>query len=267
MVLRRPPSGMLCGVLAIVFAVASGCALEGEGEDVPGSTASESFVDPVQARTAAELVACLDGLGVDARTTPMDITGHAGQYANVAIGSVEDPIEWNFPGVMGVYDPSKYGDDFDELLLVANGVDLTAEFSACIESSGFYLPDPDVDPRDEEVAKLAIAEASNQWAACARKNGLPALPDAVVVVDGWETRPSIEIPASVDLQLFEKVLDACPPLDPNRDLSKGNLVEEGEEVPVDPEITFAPRADSGELEEMEGAMASRIRELFESAQG
>jgi hypothetical protein len=209
----------------------------------------------------------LVGLGVKAKAAPIEITGHRGEYATVAIGGAEDPIEWNLPGVMGVYDPVRYGDDFDDLLLISNGTDLTAEFSACIESSGFYLPDPVVDPREEEVAKQAVAEASNQWAACARDNGLADMLDATVTVDDWETVPSVEVPASVDLQLFEQVLANCPPLDPSRDLAKGNLVEDGDKPPVDPEITFGAPPDSRQRADLEQALVDRIDQLYQAAEG
>jgi hypothetical protein len=219
-----------------------------------------------QAQSAKDLVACLAELGIEAETITGGAEGVATPITSVMIGGTDDSVEWNIPGVMGAYDRDKYGNDLDSPLLVSNGTDLTSEFESCISSTGFFVPPPQFDPSEEAATKQAMADASNEWARCARDNGLPNIVDAGVTVDNWETKPSVLVPNSVDVEVFREVLNHCPALDPDRDLTQGNLTEGGSAPAyVDPQITFEPSADGEAVSPLERVLVDHVRALSEAA--
>jgi hypothetical protein len=111
-----------------------------------------------------------------------------------------------------------------------------------------------------------MAEASNQWAACARENGLPNLRDATATVDNWETKPSIEIPESTSVELFKQVLGKCSAVNPDRDLNNGNLIEGNVEQLFDPQITFGGAPDNPRRVALEDALFEHVNRVYEAAQ-
>ncbi|MDR1186282.1 MAG: hypothetical protein LBK95_02300 [Bifidobacteriaceae bacterium] len=259
-------AGALIGLLCACSTGGAGTGSVGaDPTDNLGGQAGDQVTS--QAQSATDLVACLADIGVEAETLSGGVEGLEGSYLYVMIGGPDDPIEWNVPGGLGSYDPLKYGAGFDDVLLVVNGVDRSGELSECVDSTGFYLPDPEFDAREETIVKQAMADASNDWAACAREAGLPMLVDATVETDNWETQPSITVPATTSVELFKDVLGDCPPLHPDRDLTKGNLIEDGAERLFNPKITFDAPEDSAEYLRLDKALTDHIEAMYKAARG
>ena len=272
--MTRSVPRLVVAVLSVTLAGAALSACSQHGGVGSAGTASigtttprsaDADTDSSQDQTARDLVDCLAELGVDAEALPgTGIEGYEGTFTDIMIKGPD--ASWNVPGGLGVYDPLVYGVDFKELLLVVNGQDLTDQFATCIDSSGFGLPSAKFDPREEETTKQAMAEASNQWAACARENGLPNLRDAAVTIDNWETKPSIEVPDSTSAELFKQVLGKCSAVNPDRDLSAGNLIEGNVEQLFDPQITFGGSPDNPRRVALEEALFEHINQVYEAAQ-
>ncbi|MDR1798775.1 MAG: hypothetical protein LBR19_02675 [Bifidobacteriaceae bacterium] len=101
--------------------------------------------------------------------------------------------------------------------LVIDGIDYSVEYTECRDLSG-YIEDWEqpVDPRDELAAKAQMAEAANDWARCARDNGWPQVGDASApVADGYQTSPTVFLPASMTADQLAALLEACPAFDPD----------------------------------------------------
>ena len=120
--------------------------------------------------------------------------------------------------------------------------------------------------------KRVEADAANDWAACARDNGLVGVEDAQYQIDNYETAPAATVPASTSLELFQAVLAECPPIDPDTDFSLGNFGdgEKGEDPPSNafthPRIEFDP-PDDPNAAKLAQALAERINALYEAGRG
>lgn len=98
--------------------------------------------------------------------------------------------------------------------LVIDGVDHTEQYLSCVAQSGY----------DEEAAMGSSAygqtdmaavqrqvEANNQWAQCARQNGLPEIQDSAMSMT-----PTLFIPYNMDPGQLQQLLEACPNFDPEQ---------------------------------------------------
>jgi hypothetical protein len=232
----------------VVFSLCS-CSAGGQeiatlGTDSPVDTESAKATDLVaqQKQAAQALAECLADLGVETNTAE--------------VRAFDDP-EGGFVDIVPIVDKPSYlivtpggsvvstedypvSTDTSVPRLVIGDRDLTEEYVACIDSSGYFVPEEDdrVDPREEELVKQKSAEAGNLWAKCARDNGIPDIADVKILLDDFKTKPEVLIPKSVTPDQFKDTLKACPPFDPNRDLAHGNMYEEDEAMPEDPMIGF-----------------------------
>ncbi|MDR0593824.1 MAG: hypothetical protein LBG60_11320 [Bifidobacteriaceae bacterium] len=95
--------------------------------------------------------------------------------------------------------------------LMIAGQDVSEDYAACYTSSGYFAPSLTADPVDELRRKTAVAEASNQWAACARANGHPDIADAdAPVADNYATQPEVQIPLTMTADDLRTLLGRCP---------------------------------------------------------
>jgi hypothetical protein len=93
-----------------------------------------------------------------------------------------------------------------------DGKSHTDTWKQCLESSGYtnptgYLED---NPEIDQVWAQRYTDAANDWIACARDNGLPALADAERDNDASPYGPHAEIPLNTGTDLLRGVVEACP---------------------------------------------------------
>jgi hypothetical protein len=265
-------------VAALVAAAISlgGCSADNNevptlgGESAPRGVSQEQLdLAAEQAAAAENLMKCLGGKGIESDGTGrVRPEGYEVDFVEV----MPVPKSEEFLVVTGwgwVTESPQYqidGRDYSVPQYIDGDTDLTAELLECVEASGYFIPEGEAaDPRIEAQDKQMIADASNIWADCARSNGLPEVEDAKVVIDDYATVPGVLIPAHVDVALFRAVLEACPPLDPKTDFAGGNMIEEGDYVPVNPRIVFDLPADDPKRQELEAAVDARINAVFEGA--
>jgi hypothetical protein len=106
----------------------------------------------------------------------------------------------------------------EEWGVMLDGVDYSAPYAQCLRSSDYVEPGAAADPGQELRDKQKIAEASNEWAACARNNGWPDLADAQPGnADGYATVPTVLLPATITVQELEALLEHCPAAVPDGD--------------------------------------------------
>jgi hypothetical protein len=199
-----------------------------------------------QHQSAEKLANCLDAQGIDATTEEIEVTGYQGRFLIVMPQPKSDRFAVRVPGSMGMASadfPHDIFDDDGKAMLIDGDQDLTSVFEACIASAEYFVPQAKFDAAEEEISKQLIVEASNEWATCARRIGMPGILDARVSVDNWETVPSAVIPAATDQALFREVLEQCPPVNPKREIGGGNLFEESGDEIADPAISVEPGDD------------------------
>jgi hypothetical protein len=123
--------------------------------------------------------------------------------------------------------------------VVVEGKDVTADFEHCLALSHYTFPEYAVDPAEELARKQAIAEASNEWAACARDNGMPTIADVTATSDENYT-PTVLLPATVTAEQLTLLMDACPTFDKDAEDAYHEAAAQGErvEAPARPSIGF-----------------------------
>ncbi|MDR0432423.1 MAG: hypothetical protein LBH48_03815 [Bifidobacteriaceae bacterium] len=96
--------------------------------------------------------------------------------------------------------------------LWVDGKDQTTVWVACLETSGYTNPTAalEEDPGMDQLLAQRMADAANDWIACARENGLPKLVDVTPDSDSGTYGPHVEIPLDTGLDLMRSVLEACP---------------------------------------------------------
>jgi hypothetical protein len=98
--------------------------------------------------------------------------------------------------------------------LIIGEEDHTQAFAQCLTQTGYTSPEWLGTEQQELRDKQAAAEATVQWAKCARQNGYPDLQDpAPPQADGWTTRPVAVLPAATTVGALQALLAACPNFD------------------------------------------------------
>jgi hypothetical protein len=208
----------------------------------------------------------LESEGIDSVNEVWTVTGYAGEFRMVTPQPKSDRFAVQVPGAMAMSSadfPEDVFDDPDQPVLIDGEEDLTEVFRGCIESSGYFLPEPEFDVAEEEITKQQIAEVSNEWAKCARDNGIPDVVDAKVTIDNWETQPAVVVPASTNLAVFQAVLDKCPPVNPETDPTIGDAIDGGTPL-FDPAIAFEP-SDDPAAQQLQDALDEWVVSYFEHA--
>jgi hypothetical protein len=271
----------ICGAAVALMAVAGGCKSDGGdvasigNEDGPAENVAldKETADLVakQAASAEDMLACLKGKGIDADLVPSGTTGYgSAEFKQIWINAEPRAVCFSLPGEGGMCDPAALeGPDMptdeDRAYLYVDGLDRSEELVACIEETGYFTPEPKIDPREEEAEKQLQADASNLWAACARENGLPGMPDAKIEIDSFATMPAALVDGSVTVDQFKAVLDQCPPFDPKRDLGAPQDVDGTGPRLIDPSISFDLPEDDPKLAQLRQALDDHIAAAYEKA--
>jgi hypothetical protein len=99
--------------------------------------------------------------------------------------------------------------------LWVDGTDHTDTWVRCLESSQYTNPKTylEQDPGEVQAWAQRLADAANNWTACAREHGMPGLTDVKPKAGDTGYGPHAEIPLTADPALLRSVLDACPSFD------------------------------------------------------
>jgi hypothetical protein len=202
---------------AILLGLA-GCA---DDSDTVASISGPSAERASQLDGAEALVSCLIDNGLPAQLNDVaDGQASIGWEPRhtvlqvVAGGGVEE-----FGEISGEQRIAFGADGNERSRLIVDEVDQSDVFRACIELSGYLSPEPHSDTaRWEELRRLEVANATNEWAACARDHGFPRLedvpPDSVRGIDGRE--PFVALPGTITKPELQTLLEDCPVFDPDR---------------------------------------------------
>jgi hypothetical protein len=267
------------GIVAVTAAaLLAGCS-GGGGEDVasidkptaePEATSDDqTHYDEAQVKSAQALADCLAEEGVKAELLDMGVGGHEDvTYKSVFITLNSPDGYFQMPHAGGsagpdAPSPGELNLPEDEYVLYDNGRDMSAEFKACVDKSGFSIPEAQFDPREETTEKELQVAANNHWTACARNNGMPELADGTFTIDNFETFPKVAIPSTTSLQLFKQVLAVCRPLDPARDLTVSN-VDENALRWTDPLFDFG-ESNNEAAKALQNALDEETNRLYEEA--
>lgn len=152
--------------------------------------------------------------------------------------------------------PERVGVD----ILIIGDADYTPVYEVCLAESDYQVPIVPINPAEEIAQEQAVATRSNEWAACARENGLADLNDAdPPKADDWRTTPTIALPVDISDTLLRAVIEACPPFDLG--------ARERKEPAVDPNLGFDVPGWDGRGKLLSGAVdretSVRISELVD----
>jgi hypothetical protein len=205
--------------------VVSACSAEGE-DSANGTT---------QGETAEALVSCLADAGVRAQLDDSDPDDNEaavwivdeeahmlcvpGSFCHITPGGtyqeVEDALAADWDEVNAKY--GEAGQSWldaggQEVLFLVGDKDLSAEYAACLEESGYVDPEYTLnDPEAELAEKQRQVEANLTWADCARQNGWPQVKDPdPPIADDWATSPHVLLPGEMTEAQLSELLRACP---------------------------------------------------------
>ncbi|MDR0592375.1 MAG: hypothetical protein LBG60_03770 [Bifidobacteriaceae bacterium] len=190
----------------------------GDGPAAPLS--GDAAVIAAHHQSADQFRACLNEAGIETADSPIYLDGWDVEFTSVDPLPVNREFWYNIPGgdnmAWETFDPDMVDAAIaaGEWVFVDGEVDRSADLRRCADESGYFIPEPRADPREEELVKGRIADASNEWADCARANGHPGLVDAVVTVDNWQTDPAVALPSTMTVAELESLLRACPYVNP-----------------------------------------------------
>jgi hypothetical protein len=209
------------------------------------------------------MAACLSGGGLPATT-------EASEYGDLVIFGNDEPYrvctgsglcetsggtdsgdmskeQWS--ELSSVFDamatPYLDGADVPSDVLLVGTKDYTDLYRRCLNETGYEAPGPPGIDRDELEYKQGVAEASLEWADCARDNGIPDVKDPdPPVADGYRSVSAATVPYSISPDQLREVLTACPPLDlPGRRAQEAAMADpsaSGDDFPevYDPMIVY-----------------------------
>ncbi|MCL2803128.1 MAG: hypothetical protein FWD29_04130 [Micrococcales bacterium] len=178
-----------------------------------------------QADTAREMVKCLARSGIEIEANPLD----DGQLIVLppldSVSHLIDPQGLRFGG----FDPQKVDPDLvaglsqaidraaagreGKWVFVQNGEDLSVEFEACAQETGYSSPVVGPDPLDEQVERQLQAQAAAEWAKCAREHGYPEIGDPEPGEVGSGEFPTVLLPFSISEEDLTALVAACPTFD------------------------------------------------------
>jgi hypothetical protein len=221
--LRLSVFGVVAGVVAL-----SGCESGSpEVATLETETATRSASSPGppdQYSTAVALQECLAGVGLPAVVVPVD-GGEAEigwEEGHEILARDLDGGTTMVVGPSGDVDPvarEAFGDggadaEAGELApaLWVDGVDHSAVWAGCLDSSGYQAPsvESDTDPGELLAGSQRQAEAANDWIRCAREHGLEGLADVTADDSGMAPGPHAVVPLGTPPDLLRSVVAECP---------------------------------------------------------
>ncbi|MDR1442155.1 MAG: hypothetical protein LBJ02_07200 [Bifidobacteriaceae bacterium] len=251
----------------------SGCSDRSGVASMSGGTDSRSGQEEdvdAQRSSAEAMASCLEDAGFDvarngtgAKGSSSEVAGYLGVIpVLISDDSAVIDLDNGIGMVTGKYENAE---EFARLsarepVFVEGDSDHTAVYRECLESSGYFVPKRNVDARQEAQFKQDLAEETNRWTKCARKNGYPDLPDAVVRIDGGATYPNVALPADTTDDQLRELFDNCPPVNP-----KWNEIEDfdpGDDWLTDPMITIDAEPGSSRGLAFAAAIAEAQRRYY-----
>jgi hypothetical protein len=267
---------MLTGAIAVTALAVAGCS--GPADDVatleedkafgPSSTEGLSDLEIKQHKTAEAFATCLEDQGWGVERMLQTPVGYEGMMFK---GYLPKPHEKPYGAAISFVGGTVLeGVEIDthKTGLVIQGVDKTEQLQACIDSTGYFVPEPIFDPREEAQEKQEIVDVSNAWAQCARNNGFPNTRDATVAVDNWETVPEAVLPGSITVGQMKALVQVCPPIDPDTDPTKGPNQQAMEGVVLlHPRIEFDLGDGDPKRDDLRAVIDQYSTDLYEAAHG
>ncbi|MDR1633579.1 MAG: hypothetical protein LBS27_01360 [Bifidobacteriaceae bacterium] len=137
--------------------------------------------------------------------------------------SMVDMMEGSSGGGVAVTRDSPDAPEEAPRYLIVGETDYTQAFVKCLDQSDYTGPVYKIDPAEELRQKTLVAEASTEWAKCARENGFPNIKDPdPPKADEWATNPSVLLPGDITEQALRDLLAVCP----NFDAEKAKALDE-----------------------------------------
>jgi hypothetical protein len=205
--------------------VGDGAATSAEPSSDDLVAAAKTFHDCLQdAGLSVDFQNDLDGLPTIVKFTD-DVSAvyivPAGYYGS-SLNATQDDIEEIMDLVQGVDDP--------EPILKVDGVDYSADWVRCHDLSGYdetkVLASALESPTIMEIWR-GYADASNEWAACARDNGWPDVKDAVINANTGKTEvPMALLPPTISETQLKALLEVCPNFDEDQAEKNAALLQE-----------------------------------------
>ncbi|MDR2896653.1 MAG: hypothetical protein LBV30_08425 [Propionibacteriaceae bacterium] len=162
--------------------------------------------------------------------------------------------------------------------LLVDGVDHSQIYGQCLDQTGYdqqaawNADDPGMDPEQTQQQ----VDVNNEWAACARENGFPALKDSTMPTDlkDYQQSPTILLPGTISPEQLSQLLEACPNWDPAIQEAQWDWFDEhpNEDMPTEllrptPNINFdfpdLPAGDPSSFTEQETGEMDRQAALYE----
>jgi hypothetical protein len=97
--------------------------------------------------------------------------------------------------------------------LWVDGTEYTDIWVGCWDTSGYTVPEIEIDEGALLSARQAAADSINDWIACARYNGMPDLADVSAQADNDDQYPVLFLPLSTDPEFLRGLLEVCPVFD------------------------------------------------------
>ncbi|MDR1294813.1 MAG: hypothetical protein LBK59_07635 [Bifidobacteriaceae bacterium] len=269
----------LAAAAAVGAVIVGGCNDGGQGDVAslesagPSGEASGSgdATASAQRQGAEAFYACLTDAGLPAVLNPVDDSDNG----DAAVGwetdhTVMERIPGQFSGVSGGEGGAASQEDADAFFaqgedtygLVVDGVDHTAQYQQCHESSGYVQPEYPRDPAEEAKQRQASVDATNEWIACARENGYPDLADVQVSSTEPDQWPQATLPLSTTADQLRALLEVCPNFDEDqaREMMSGEATTQ--DWTVQPSIGFEqPSSDDADSDS--DAQFNHLSELVE----
>jgi hypothetical protein len=192
--------------------------------DLPSPQASSAPVLAPQRERAEAMAACLADASIAAS---LDDQADGQTHLDIDIPSGDRSFVWVTADGLS----SQATDDEESTAMVnaavdegrsllwLRGIDRTAEYDACVEESQFTQPGMFADPATEQRLKQLQVDLNNDFAACARANGLPDIADQPPpVIDGGATTGpgQILLPWTITEDELRDLLAQCPVYDESR---------------------------------------------------
>ncbi|MDR1633466.1 MAG: hypothetical protein LBS27_00755 [Bifidobacteriaceae bacterium] len=254
---------------AVILAACSGndevATLKGQGaSSSPADSRSQADQIADQARGAEDLVACLAAAQIPAKADPLRGDGQLEVFLEIGtdyltnwgggqdaretapesmldLAAKYDPMMELVKEVQAGGSPTAWPTAEAPPYLIIGQADRTADFSACLKSSGYTEPVEYPDPDAEIAAKQAILAPTQAWIECARANGFPNIEDPQPIkADEWQTQPKAVLSSTITVPEFRALLEACPAFNEEGHLARDRAMAE-----------LGPDTTSVEWEELE----------------
>ena len=97
----------------------------------------------------------------------------------------------------------------DHPTLILDGVDHSQAYGQCLEQTGYDFIEAMGEVRSDPELNVKQVKANNDWAACARDNGFPAIEDTEMPMGAEQPQPVL-LPGSITPDQLRALLVECP---------------------------------------------------------